>query len=209
MYKEIVNALGQQCPVPVVMATRALREMREPGVLEVHVDNEAAVQNLTRMAGGHQFTAESRKTGEKEYVVSIQVTRVEDGAKSAEPVQTDTAPAAVPTSNGDYVVAITDEIMGGGDAALGATLMKGFVFALTQLETLPSAIILYNGGAKLTAAESPVLEDLKSLEASGVDIWTCGTCVNFYGLPAPAVGQVTNMYSIAELLTKAGKVVRP
>ncbi|EJW95909.1 protein containing SirA-like domain protein, partial [gut metagenome] len=111
MYKEVINALGQQCPIPVVMATRALREMREPGVLEVYVDNEAAVQNVTRMASGHQFAAESRQTGEKEYVVSIQVTRVEEGAKPAQPCEeAPAAAAAVP--GGDYVVAITDEVMG-------------------------------------------------------------------------------------------------
>ena len=59
MEKIVVNAVGEQCPIPVVKATRALREMREPGTLEVHVDNEIAVQNLTRMAGGHHLTAKT------------------------------------------------------------------------------------------------------------------------------------------------------
>ncbi len=207
MYQKIVNALGQQCPVPVVMATRALREMEEPGVLEVHVDDEIAVQNLTRMASGHKFAVHAEQKAEREFVVTIEVTEVQTGAKSAAPAEAEAV--CVPDQRGDVVVAVSSACMGTGDDQLGATLMKGFLFALTQLETLPRAVIFYNGGAKLTTAESASLEDLKTLEALGVEIWTCGACVNYYQLPAPAVGQVTNMYSIAEMLTTAGKVVRP
>ena len=67
----VVNAVGEQCPIPVVKATRALREMAGPGILEVHVDNEIAVQNLTRMAAGHKLAATSEKRGEQEFVVSM------------------------------------------------------------------------------------------------------------------------------------------
>lgn len=206
MYLKTVNALGQQCPLPVVLATRALREMTEPGLLEVRVDDEIAVQNLTRMASGHKFACHAERKGPKEFLVTMEVTEV-SGAKPAEPVQEEAV--CIPDQRGDTVVAITGQTMGTGDDRLGATLMKGFIFALTQLETLPKAVIFYNGGAKLTQEGSDCLEDLKSLEAAGVEIWTCGACVNFYELPTPAVGQVTNMYSIAEMLTGAGKVVRP
>ena len=51
----IVDAVGDQCPLPVVKATRALRELTEPAVLEIRVDNEVAVQNLTRMAAGNHM----------------------------------------------------------------------------------------------------------------------------------------------------------
>ena len=106
-------------------------------------------------------------------------------------------------------MAITSDKMGDGDPELGAILIKGFVYALTQLETPPSVMLFYNGGAKLTASDSPCIEDLKTLQEQGWEILTCGTCVNFYGLKEPAVGTVTNMYAIAEKLTKAGKVIRP
>ena len=74
----VVNAVGEQCPIPVVKATRALREMTEPGTLEVHVDNEIAVQNLTRMAGGNRLPVRAEKVGEKEFVVTMEVTE-QDG----------------------------------------------------------------------------------------------------------------------------------
>lgn len=88
--------------------------------------------------------------------------------------------------------------------------MKGFIFALTQLEKLPKTILFYNGGAAITTEGSVSLEDLRSLEAQGVEIMTCGTCLNYYGLTDKlAVGSVSNMYTIVETLARAGKVIRP
>ena len=100
--------------------------------------------------------------------------------------------------------------MGQGDEALGKLLMKGFVFALTQQDMLPETILLYNSGAFLSCEGSDNLEDLKTLEAQGVEILTCGTCLNHYGLAEKRqVGGVTNMYEIVEKMTKASVVVRP
>ena len=88
--------------------------------------------------------------------------------------------------------------------------MKGFLYALSQLPQLPRTILFYNGGAHLTCRGSESLEDLKHLEAQGVEILTCGTCLNHYGLTEDLeVGGVTNMYTIVEKLAGAGKVVKP
>ena len=116
----------------------------------------------------------------------------------------------MPDLRGDTVIAIASECMGNGDDQLGATLMKGFIYAVSQQEELPRAILFYNSGAKLTAEGAPTIEDLKSMEAQGVEILTCGTCANFFGLEGKqAVGSVTNMYAIVEKLTAADKVIRP
>jgi len=205
MGKIVVNALGEQCPLPVVKATRALREMKEPGTLEVHVDNEIAVQNLTRMAGGHHLMAKAEKVSEQEFVVTMEVTAPVGDAPAEEPEL-----SCVPDQRGDFVVAVDTDAMGRGDDTLGRTLMKGFLFAVSQLPRLPRTILFYNGGARLTTEGSSSLEDLKSMEAQGVEILTCGTCLNFYGLTEQlAVGKVTNMYDIVEHLAKAAKVVKP
>ena len=100
--------------------------------------------------------------------------------------------------------------MGIGNDELGKVLIKGFIFAVTQLDTLPKTMLFYNGGATLTAEGSDSLEDLRSLEAQGVEIMTCGTCLDYYGLKEKlAVGSVTNMYSIVETMANAGKIIRP
>jgi len=87
--------------------------------------------------------------------------------------------------------------------------MKGFIYALSQLDELPQTILFYNGGATITTEESPSLEDLKSMEAQGVEILTCGTCLDYYGLKDKlAVGSVTNMYTIVEKLNQADKIIK-
>ena len=88
--------------------------------------------------------------------------------------------------------------------------MKGFVYALTQLDEAPATVLLYNGGAKLSCEGADTVEDLKVLAQNGTEILTCGTCLNHYGLADKlAVGSVTNMYAIAETMANAGKVIRP
>lgn len=205
MGKIQVNAMGDACPIPVVKATRALREMKEPGTLEVLVDNEIAVQNLQRMASGYHFAAAGEKRGEQAFAVTITVSAPLPGDPQEEP-----APACVPDQRENMVVAFDTAVMGRGDDKLGAALMKSFVYALGQLPRLPRTLLFYNGGARLTTEGSDVLEDLKTLEAQGVEILTCGTCLNFYGLTEQLkVGGVTNMYSIVEKLAGAEKVLKP
>ncbi|MEY8387711.1 sulfurtransferase-like selenium metabolism protein YedF [Oscillospiraceae bacterium 38-13] len=201
----VVNAIGEPCPIPVVKATRALRAMREPGTLEIRVDNEVAVQNLLRMASGNHLAARSEKRGDAEFAVILEVPSPPGDAPLEEPPLT-----CSPDAGGNLVVAVDSAVMGQGSEELGGILMKGFLFAVTQLPEPPRTMLFYNGGARLTCRGSGSLEDLKSLEAQGVEILTCGTCLNHYGLTEElAVGSVTNMYAIVEKLAGAGKVVKP
>ncbi|MEG1505609.1 MAG: sulfurtransferase-like selenium metabolism protein YedF, partial [Lachnospiraceae bacterium] len=113
-------------------------------------------------------------------------------------------------SGENMVVVIASDLMGSGNDELGKVLMKGFIFAVTQLSQLPKTILFYNGGATLTAEGSDSIEDLKNMEAQGVEILTCGTCLNYYNLSDKLqVGAVTNMYSIVEKMAAADKIVRP
>ena len=198
-----VDARGDACPLPVVKAKRAIAELNGAGEVEVLVDNEIAVQNLTKMAQQKGYTYSAEKRAEREYRVLFTV-----GEAAPE---TPAAPeACTPDARTDAVVAIASDKMGEGAEELGRTLLKAFVFSLTQQEKLPKTILFYNGGAHLTCEGSPMLEDLRALEAEGVEILTCGTCLNFYGLTERlAVGGVTNMYVIAEKLLHAGNVVKP
>lgn len=204
MAKIIVNAVGEQCPIPVVKANRALGEMKDTGVLEVHVDNEVAVQNVMRLALGKGLAAKSEKRDDKLFVITLDVAALPE-TKAAEPEI-----SCVPDIRGNTVVAIGSAAMGHGDDELGKTLMKGFIYALSQLDELPGTIVFYNGGASIPVEGSVSVEDLKSMEAQGVEIMTCGTCLNFYGLTDKlAVGEIANMYTIVEKLSGAAKVIKP
>lgn len=198
-----VDARGDACPLPVVKAKKAIAELKGAGQVEVLVDNEIAVQNLTKMAQQKGYPYSAEKLAEKDYRVLFTI-----GEAAAEPAGE--APACMSDTRTDTVVAIGSDKMGIGAEELGKTLLKAFVFALTQQDQLPKTILFYNSGASLTCKGSPMLEDLKALEAQGVEIMTCGTCLNFYGLTEKlAVGSVTNMYTIVEKLTLAGNVVKP
>ena len=108
------------------------------------------------------------------------------------------------------VVVLSANTMGNGAEQLGKLLMKSFLFALTKQDQLPETILCYNSGAYLTCEDSDSLEDLKTLEAEGVKILTCGTCLDFYGLKEKlTVGGVTNMYEIVEIMEHAGHIIRP
>ena len=202
-----VNAIGDTCPIPVVKTKNAIKELAGAGEVEVLVDNEIAVQNLGKMAKQKGYGFKSEKLGAAEFQVTITV------GESAEAQNVDDIEevcAVVPGKKKNVVVAINSAKMGVGHDELGGVLIKGFIFALTQMEELPSAVLFYNGGATLTTEGSTSLEDLKNLEAQGVEILTCGTCLNYYGLGDKlCVGEVTNMYSIVEKLTGADLVVKP
>ena len=196
-----VDAMGKQCPIPVVLAKKALEGMTVPGTLEVLVDNEVAVQNLSKLAASGNLPVHAEKTAEGQFTVTMEVSA---------PVQPAGETVCAPDARGDLVVAVGSNRMGDGDEALGKTLMKGFLYAVSQLPTLPKTMLFYNTGAYLTCAGSDSLEDLKFMEAQGVEIRTCGTCLDYYKLKETlAVGSVTNMYAIVETLAAAGKVIKP
>lgn len=198
-----VNAMGDNCPIPVIKTKKAMQALTGPETIEVLVDNEIAVQNVTKMASSSGGKVTSEKLGEKEYRVVITM----EGAPAA--AEEDGA-VCIPDIRDNTVVVISSDRMGSGNDDLGKVLIKGFIFAVTQLDTLPKTMLFYNGGATLTCEGSDSLEDLKSLEAQGVEIMTCGTCLDYYGLKEKlAVGSVTNMYSIVEKLAGAGKILKP
>lgn len=78
------------------------------------------------------------------------------------------------------------------------------------MENLPKTIIFYNEGVKLAVESSENFNDLKNLEAHGVEILSCGTCANFYGVTEEIkVGNITNMYTIVERQLNAKRVIKP
>ena len=197
-----VNAMVDNCPIPVIKTKKAMAALTGPETIEVLVDNEIAVQNVTKMASSSGGKVTSEKLGDAEYKVTIEM----EGAPAADGAEAVCAPDA----RDNTVVVVSSDRMGSGNDELGKVLIKGFIFAVTQLDTLPKTMLFYNGGATLTTEGSDSLEDLKSLEAQGVEIMTCGTCLDYYGLKDKlAVGTVTNMYSIVETMAKAGRIVRP
>jgi len=259
-----IDAKGKPCPQPVILAMRALGGLKDGETLQVQVDNEAAVENLKRMAQKNGAAVQV-KADDANWTVEIvpadSVSAADGGAGSADAVEggagfadaveggagsadaadggagsADVAQAgqsagkqagqaalaqagqsaeeqarqicAMP-ARGPVVVAVGSAEMGNGDPRLGRILMKSFLYSLTQLEELPQTVLFFNGGVRMTTEGSESLEDLKALESQGVEILSCGTCLDFYGLKDKLlVGGITNMYVIAQTMAGAGNVVK-
>lgn len=202
---KIIDCKGMACPLPVVNAKKAAEELNTGDMLTVLVDNEIAVQNLTRLAEHKGFGVSAEKRAEKEYAVIMTIS----GAVTEE-TKEETVACAMDSRRKGMLVVLSGSEMGTGDPKLGKNLMKAFVFALTKQDQLPDTILCYNTGASLTCEGADTLEDLKLLESEGVTILTCGTCLDFYGLKEKlAVGGVTNMYDIVERMERAAQIIKP
>ena len=202
--EKIIDCKGMACPLPVVNAKKAAETLNAGDVLTVLVDNEIAVQNLSRFAEHKGFGVSAQKKAEKEYAVVMTVSGAAPEGKEEE------VTCVMDSRRKGMLVVLSGNVMGTGDAKLGTSLMKAFVFALTKQDQLPDTILCYNTGAYLTCEGADTLEDLKLLESEGVTILTCGTCLDFYGLKEKlAVGGVTNMYDIVERMENAAQIVKP
>lgn len=203
-----VNALGDACPIPVVKTKNAIRELGGSGVVEVSVDNEIAVQNLNKMAKQKNYEFSYEKKSDTEYIVTI-------GINSDSNADTNTVSKISGTQKDEIslketVVVIDSDKMGDGDEEFSKTLLKGFIYALSSQDIPPAKIIFYNTGVKMTTKGSESIEDLKVLANAGAKIYSCGACLNNYGLTEKLlIGEVTNMYDIAGYLLNADLVVRP
>lgn len=205
-----LNECGKQCPIPVIETKKQIKKMNEGQQLEVFVDNLIAVQNLEKMAKQLKCKTRAEKKAEAKYQVIITL-----GENANEEVEKDdtndyTCEIVAPKGKKNVVVAIDSETMGRGDEALGHILMKGFIYALTEQEELPNTVILYNGGAFLSTRNVDTIKDLKLLEEQGVEIRTCGTCLNHFKIAEELkVGSASNMYEITEYFTNADKIIKP
>jgi len=176
------------------------KAMAEGETVTTMVDNDTAKMNVTRMAAKEGYLV---KVEEKDDGIYLHLTKA--GA-----VPEETTAQTPPTEGrvGPTVVLIPSEGMGGGDDELGGILIRSFLHTLNEVEPLPDTIVFVNAGVKLSVEGSLVLEDLQLLEQRGVEILACGTCLGHFGLKEKiAVGEVSNMYSIAETLLGAGKVI--
>ena len=195
---EEIDCRGQACPYPVLMAKQALERITEGEVILV-VDNVAACENVERFAKSLGCPVTVEKRGWDFHL------RLQKG-KSGEGHET----VSEKKDHGNIVVYLNSRFIGTGDEALGSILMRSFLKTLLELETKPSRLILINSGVWLSSEGSDVLETLQTLSERGVEILSCGTCLDFYGLKEKVkVGVVSNMFTIAQTLLEAERVVRP
>ncbi|MDN5353059.1 MAG: hypothetical protein PWQ12_1980 [Clostridiales bacterium] len=192
-----IDARGLACPKPVIETKKALDSVKEGNIVTV-VDNAVARDNVSKLAKSLKLSYTVTESGEL-FEVSI----FKGGYEGA--------PEELPESKPDLantVILIGSEFMGKGDDGLGEILMKGYLYALSEYTPYPKAILLVNSGIKLSTVNMATIESLKKLEQGGTEIWSCGTCLDYYKLKEMlAVGAITNMYTIVEYMNEAGNTI--
>lgn len=194
-----VDARGLACPEPVIRTRKAMSD--DANEIIAIVDNETAQHNVSRMAVKAGYSVEADQRSDGTYVVLRR-------GEHAERPEMESVGRGRASSVGPLVLLVGSDQMGRGSEELGRILLSGFLYALQEAQPRPDTLIFLNHGVRLASEGSSVLEDLRSLADSGVEILACGTCLEFLGLSDKLrVGEVSNMYIIAETLLRAGKVL--
>ncbi len=188
--EQTLDCRGLSCPQPVIETKKALAGI-SGGSVVIIVDNQVARENILRFAGSNSYPVEVNEQGGEYY---LRITK--EIATECQMVSTET------------VIMITAASIGRGDDELGQVLMKNYLYTLCQGDLVPGGIVFLNAGVLLTTEGSAVLDSLRDLEQKGTELLSCGLCLDFYSLKNKlAVGQISNMYTIAEHLDKAAKVI--
>lgn len=182
-----------------------------PSNLDVLVDNQAALENVSRFLRSREYDVNHREEGECWRISAYTAASGPVADSGAPDVAVDMAQYACMPAAEDVrtLVVIVAPVIGGRSDELGAKLMKNFLLTLPEMGGALWRIILLNGGVTLAAEGSPVLEQLQALEQAGVSILVCGTCLEHFGLLSKkAVGETTNMLDVVTSMGAAYKVIR-
>ncbi len=193
-----VDARGQLCPKPVIMTKKELDNLTK-GIVTTIVDNEVAKDNVSKLAASYGYSFIIDKGKENEYYIHITKGGV------AEELNLN---VCIPDTFKDLTIAIGSDKMGVGGEELGKILMKSFIYTVKETTPWPATMVFFNAGVYLTCEGSEVLEDLKALATEGVEIISCGTCLDYYNIKDKLqVGEIGNMYSIYEKMQNANNTI--
>lgn len=199
MNRQIIDCRGLSCPQPVLETKKAM-DVMQAGTIEVIVDNETACENISLFAAKRDWSVESVLREDEN--IHITLSRISGADENAS--------GSVTTEKEKYLVYIASDTVGRGNEELGAVLMKAFIKTLSEMSPLPGRIIFLNSGVKLAIEGSFALEALSALENQGVEIFSCGTCLDYFRFKDKLrVGKVTNMFEIVSSLKDFNRVVQP
>lgn len=191
--ENIIDCKGLKCPQPVIN-TKKYFDSIEEGIATIVVDNEIAKNNIFKFAQSNGFNSEA---SEKDGFYHIQITKESCSCKE------------INFDKKKLIIVIGNDKLGLGDDVLGTTLMKSYMYALSESDNIPSDILFLNGGVNLTTEGSDCVESIVTLKERGVNILSCGTCLDFYGLKEKlVVGEITNMYTIVEKMNSSDNTIK-
>ena len=208
--RKSIDAKGLACPQPVILCRKALAEGGLDEI-EVIVDNEAARQNVIRFlkfCGATEPVVASRGSVHAiSTSVSEPMAQKARGGEAAPACDDEEAPVSGEKLSGTTLFFSADQI-GRGDEALGKILIRGMLYAVSELDRPPATMVLMNSGVRLAAEREDTIELLKKIEARGSRILVCGTCLDYYHLTESLrAGRISNLSEITETFLSPATVV--
>ena len=191
-----IDCCDLACPQPVLETKKALEELEDDSLLEVLVNAISSKENVKRFATKQGYESRTEELEDGKTLITI--------IKGYEC-------AIIPSKEEKFlnktVFIKTDKI---GNGELGTTLMKSFLKTMLEFKALPKNLVFVNEGVFLTTKDEnlDLIESLKELENRGVDIYSCGLCLNYYKIPADAlkVGEIGNAYDSVDMLLNTDTV---
>jgi intracellular sulfur oxidation DsrE/DsrF family protein len=105
---------------------------------------------------------------------------------------------------------LNSDKMGEGDQELGAKLMISYLTKLISNSVKIDAVFCANSAAYLSTTNTAAIELLKTMEANGAVVSTCGTCLEFFELKdSLKVGEIGSMDLLMTLKQQAQKIYQP
>lgn len=201
--KNKIDCTGLQCPAPV-LKTKEMLEKEPLTEILVMVDNDAAVENVSRFLNYNGFEVGVDSDGQTSKVSGLR------SAQDAKILETEQQKEPFSSKNGarKILVLISSTVIGKGDDELGRKLMVNFVKTLKEIGDDLWKIVFVNHGVKFSTKGSAILEELLDLEKSNVHILVCGACLDHLGLlDKKMVGETTNMLDIVTSMQVADKII--
>ena len=191
-----IDCCDLACPQPVLETKKALEEIEDDSLLEVLVNSVSSVENVKRFASKQGYESRAQELKDGKTLITI--------IKGYEC-------AIIPTKEEKFlnktVFIKTDKI---GNGELGTTLMKSFLKTMLEFKALPKNLVFVNEGVFLTTKDEnlDLIESLKELKNRGVNIYSCGLCLNFYNIPTDElkVGEIGNAYDSVDMLLNTDTV---
>ena len=183
-----IDCRNLSCPEPVIKTKNCLANLKEP-YLEVILNSVSSVANVTRFAINQGYKVEKVQSENNDVILKIYK-------------DSDTNEIIGENSNKNNflnkTLFIKDDKIGEGE--FGHQLIKWFLKTLLEFDNLPKNIIFVNKGVFITTGED--VEALKKLERRGVNIFSCGLCLDYYNIPYSKlkVGEIGNAYDTVNML---------
>lgn len=189
-----IDCRNLACPEPVIRTKNALDGLRVGEKLEILVNSIAPKENISRFLKSQNVEFSVEQNG-----VETKITAVK-GESKLELTNFDEFVCEITPKTKKTVVYLNEEYAGSGD--VGVSLLAKFLGALLQVEK-PEYVICVNNAVKITTNRAhPSFKPLKDLEAAGVKILSCGSCLEAYKLVSDlSVGEMSNAYEVMQILT--------